>query len=184
MAKGRLATTKINENVVFENARIIFRNFAGKESQYNRGGNRNFCVVIDDPKKANRLSAQGWNVRTLAPRDEDDDPTNYIQVTVGYKYNPPKIFMHTNHKQIPIGEDTVDTLDYADISNVDLIIRPYNWEVNGKSGVKAYLKKMHVTLDEDVLDEKYANYEDKKDSGRGFEYGGMDRDIDEDDVPF
>jgi hypothetical protein len=34
-------------------------------------------------------------------------------------------------------------------------VRPYAWDVNGKTGVKAYLKTLFVTIDEDALELKY-----------------------------
>jgi hypothetical protein len=47
-------------------------------------------------------------------------------------------------------------LDWAEFENIDLIVSGYDWDVNGKQGTKAYLKKMYVTLVEDELDRKYA----------------------------
>lgn len=154
----------ITNNITLTGAHMLFKNFSGNANQFNAKGNRNFCVIIDDPNMVRDLERDGWNVRWLSPLNEGDDPKAYLQVKVqfpkeGSKARPPKIVLITSNGSTLLDEDTVSMLDYAEIANVDMIIRPYNWEVQGKTGVKGYLKSIYVTIVEDELEKKYAAME-------------------------
>ena len=147
-------------NLRIEDARIIFRNFSGAETKYNRAGNRNFCVIIDDTDIAHQLAEAGWNVKTLTPRDEDEEPRYYIPAAVSYKNIPPRVFMICGGNKVQLDEESIGILDTSDIINVDVILRPYCWDLgNGKSGVKAYVKTMYVTIEQDEFADKYAEDE-------------------------
>lgn len=154
-----------NDNtVLMEGVRIVFRNFAGKEGMYNREGDRNFAVLLD-PDVAARMDKDGWNVKWLKSREEDEPEQAYLQVSVNFKGRPPKVVMITSRGRTTLHEDEVELLDWADIRNVDLIIRPYEWAVNGKTGIKAYLQSIFVTIEEDALELKYSELEDVQPRG-------------------
>jgi hypothetical protein len=145
--------------VVLEDRRILFRNFSGEEGLYNAKGKRNFNVLLEDDE-AEAMLADGWNVKYLQPREEGDKPQPRLEVSVAFGKNPPRIVLITGHGKTPLDESMVNLLDWAEIVNVDMIIRPYEWEVSGKTGVKAYLKSIYVTIREDELEQKYYDVPD------------------------
>jgi hypothetical protein len=152
-----------DNTVLMEGVRIIFRNFAGKEGQFNREGDRNFAVLLDDTV-ANSMAEDGWNVKWLKPREDEEDESQqaYLQVSVNFKGRPPRVVLVTSRGRTNLDESAVEMLDWADIRNVDLIVRPYEWAVNGKTGIKAYLQAIYATIEEDALELKYAEMDEQR----------------------
>jgi len=148
-----------NNTLAIENARLVFRNFSGKEGKFNPAGRRNFCVLLD-PDIAERLEDDGWNIKYLEPRDENEDRQAYLSVAISFDNIPPKVTLITSRGKTLLSEDEINILDWAEIDSADLIIRPYNWEVNGRSGIKAYTKALYVTLVEDEFESKYNDVPD------------------------
>ena len=131
--------------IQIDEARIIFRNFSGEGSKFNREGDKNFSVLIDDQDIYDALVEQGWNIKIKPPRDEGDVPFMHLPVKVKFNDRGPNVYLKSGNNQIELDEDSISCLDNIDIIDVELDIRPYDWEVNGKTGRTAYLHAMRVT---------------------------------------
>lgn len=142
-----------------DEARITFRNFAGRADKYNREGDRNFAIVINDPDTADALIERGWNVKIKPPREEGDTPFMYLPVKIKFSDRGPSVYLKSGRAMRKLDEESIDCLDVIDIMSVDLDVRPYDWEVNGKEGRTAYLQSIHVTQEVDRFAERYAEEE-------------------------
>ena len=139
-----------------EDARIIYRNFGGEASKYNREGDRNFAVIIPNQEICDQLTAEGWNVKIKPPRDEDDTPFMFLPVKVKFNNRGPNSYVQSAGNVKRLTEETVRMLDEIDIQSVDMDLRPYDWEVNGKEGRSAYLQAMNVIQNIDRFGAQYA----------------------------
>ena len=143
-----------------DDARIIYRNFSGVGSKFNREGDRNFAIYIPDEDMAEELKERGWNVKIKPPREDGDDPFMFLPVKIKFNDRGPSVYLVTGNKKTPLNENTVSCLDDIDILSVDLDIRPYDWEVNDKTGRTAYLQSIWVTQEVDrfasrMMDDEY-----------------------------
>ena len=143
-------------NVTLEDVTIAFRNFAGKEDVYNREGDRNFSVFLSNEDAAKLIDA-GWNVKFLKPRDDEDLGQAFVKVDVSYKKRPPRVGMVTSRGITYLTEEQVEMIDWVDIETADVTLNPYEWVVNGKTGIKAYLQTLFVKIEEDYLQMKWTS---------------------------
>lgn len=143
-------------NITIENARLIHRNFSGAATQFNPPGKRN-CSVVLDPEFAQQLIADGWNVKSKPPRDPQDEPLFYLPMEIRFDPIAPNIFMITSRGKTRLDESNVNLLDSAIIRSADLMIHPRPWETANGKGIKAYLRTLFATIEEDELELKYAD---------------------------
>ncbi len=139
-----------------EDARIIYRNFAGAGSKFNREGDRNFAVIIPNQDICDELMDNGWTVKIKPPREEGDEPFMFLPVKVKFNNRGPAAYVVSGDSVTRLNEETIDMLDEIDIASVDMDIRPYDWEVNGKTGRSAYLQAINVVQNIDRFGARYA----------------------------
>lgn len=145
-------------HIAIEHADLGFKNFEGREGPYNKSGDRNFVVFLDE-KFATELDSDGWNIKWPRPNDnlspDMDDRRPYLPVSISFDYYPAKVVLVNGESVSHLQEEEVGMLDWAEVENFDLVIRPYNWTVNGNEGIKAYVKALYVTLETDEFSAKY-----------------------------
>lgn len=139
-----------------DDARIIFKNFEGRGDKFNREGDRNFSLLIEDENTANALIKEGWNVKIKPGREEGDDPFMRLPVKVKFTDYGPNVYLITGNRRNELDEESIGCLDNIEIESVDMDIRPYDWEVNGKTGRTAYLQSMEVVQRIDRFAARYS----------------------------
>lgn len=149
-----------------DDARIIFRNFAGRPDKYNREGDRNFALLIPDEEIAEALQNDtneygvGWNVKIRPPREEGDTPFIYLPVKVRFNDRGPAVYLKTGESINKLDEESVAILDDIDIRSVDLDIRPYDDIINERPFRAAYLQSIHVVQEIDRFAARYTDNEE------------------------
>lgn len=137
-------------DLMIEDAKILFTNFAGSPTRYNsEGGKREFSVALP-LNLVEDLERDGWNVKFRKNADGEFDPERpYLGVKVSYKFRAPAIWLVTGgHKQL-MTEDTVGTLDNITIKTADMVIHPSVYDVRGQQGISAYVKELYVVMDDE-----------------------------------
>lgn len=138
----------VQNNEVLEHVEIgrgTYRNFSGVKTDYNKAGERRFSVFL--PREvAEDLEAIGWYIKHKPPYREGGDDQFQLDIAVGYDRWPPAVtLISSDGTRSLLNEENVGLLDSMDIADATVEIRPYNWEVNGRAGCKAYLKALEVT---------------------------------------
>lgn len=150
--------------IIIEGARIKFKNFAGEARQYNPAGQRNFVLCLPDDL-AQQLTAEGWNVKWKPGRHPEDPDEARLVVKVKYNESgddhsrDPIAYLIQGRRKIALDGRTVAALDRLAPLNIDLVVRPYVWDINGNVGITAYLDEIYYTAVEG-LSSKYAEYEE------------------------
>ena len=159
MTFGSSSQNKRVPNIVIEGARIGFKNFSGLAGKFNAEGDRNFTVFLEKDI-AHTLIADGWNVRWLTPKNPEEEPQAILKVKVAFNRYPPTIWAISDGVKRELKEETVNLLDWAEISRADMTINPYSYEKGGRSGISAYLRTIAVHLVSDPIENKYREYPD------------------------
>lgn len=144
-----------NGLVNIENTRMVFRNFEGRAGQYNKEGDRNFCVLLD-PEDAAYLENEGFNVQHFHPRDDrpEDIPQAFMRLIVRFDRIPPKIVLITSKNRTVLTEESVGSLDRIRVDHVHVAIHP-RLNRNGKYKYTGYLRELYVYVMESYLENKY-----------------------------
>lgn len=163
--KGKYDDTS---NLIFEDAKIIFRNFRGEDYGYNPQHKKSFSVLLDPADyNVEDMRADGWNVKQMKPREGyEDEVAFHLPVEVRWDNFPPAIWLITQtgvnedgepkYKRTRLDEESSFVIDTAEIVRVNVeISHGRTYDFNGKTGIKAYLKKMYVELVQDRFDQLY-----------------------------
>jgi len=155
-----MAFNNTPSDLVIEDARLLFTNFAGSPTRFNPGGGKREFSVAIPLNLVEDLEKDGWNVKYRKNADGEFDPERpYLGVKVSYKFRAPAIWLIAGGRKQLMTEDTVGTLDNITIKTADVVIHPSVYDVRGQQGISAYVKELYLVMDDESASfaSKYAD---------------------------
>lgn len=160
-----MAVTRRNvqiPEIIIEDVKILggsYRNFAGRPDKYNRNGGKKYFNIILDDIQAENLMKEGWRVKEMKKRDEQEPTRYFMQINLSWtnEYRIPDIQMKKGKVITQLDDDTVKILDGADIKSAYLRINPYPWynDQDGTEGITAWVKKLYITIDTNEFESSF-----------------------------
>lgn len=144
--------------LILNNANIGYKNFGGRVNPMNKYGERSFVIFFDD-EEAKMMEDQGWNIKW--PKEKLDNPESekqaFLPVKIRFKTRDGrptslKIVKIVGDNHSLLGEEDAGDLDKVRLLNVDLRIRPFEFEPGRYS---AFLDTLYATVEMDPFMEKY-----------------------------
>lgn len=80
-----------------------------------------------------------------------------LPIKIKFTNYGPNVYLRTGDRVNELDEEGIACLDNIDIDSVNMDIRPYDWDVNGRTGRTAYLQSMEVVQRIDRFAARYAN---------------------------
>ena len=148
-------------NVIIENAEILFRDFRGEQGNY-----PSFAVKLPE-EFAKELMEIGWPVKQYIPKDDDAEPYYLINIKVRYHTAsgddfcaPEEVLLIINGRRTQITEATLKTLQKLTFKHVDLEFEWYPWKYQNRTGDGAQLERLYIVAEEESrLQSKWAEEE-------------------------
>lgn len=181
-------------NIIFEDAKVIFPNFGGLEGRYNRAGNRCFSVMVTDQngnpdtELAMQLKDEGWNIKE---RIVDGEPTgeyyiNGVNINYNFYIKPKIVYVTTDSNGVEheteVTEEVLDNgiaeqLDGRGAERYDISIRPRKWERQDGTfgGIKGYVDEMLIVAKKSLFGNRESKFGDSR---------RLERELDDDRLPF
>lgn len=128
------------------------RNLSGDRTKGCRGSNaRTAAIIIPDNDIAERLKAEGYNIRRTEPqqgRESEYEPIYYFNFYVRYDLDyPPKVYHVTDKETILLDADTIGRLDNMRISRLKAVFAESEKIPEGSSYKQLYLRVLYAEQD-------------------------------------
>lgn len=187
-----MATRKTNMNqqriapIALDDVKVRFHNFAGGPLAWNPNNTEKSMTILVSDEQVDQLQKAGvTSVKPgyVNPNHPDSEPENRLPIKISYHHDGnrvwgPAVHLYTEGNPVPkeLTEDTIGTLDKAQILKMSVVVNPHSWTSQlGTSGVNVYLRELYVVIRENRFATEFANYGKQP---------SEDLNVDNNDLPF